>query len=611
MARNRPSGAASLDLLRLKAGFERGELTASAMIEEIIARLDAAGDDKVWISRASDDALRARAAALDARLAAEPATLALLPLFGIPFAVKDNIDAAGFETTAACPAFSYMPAASAPAVARLLEAGAVLVGKTNLDQFATGLVGTRSPYGVPRNSFDERYIPGGSSSGSAVAVAKGLVSFALGTDTAGSGRVPAAFNNIVGLKPSRGVISARGVVPACRTLDCVSIFALTAEDAARILEICAGYDEPDPYSREMPAHPPAVAAPFRFALPRPDDREFFGDAESPSLFEEAVLALEALGGTPVQVDLAPLRAAGALLYGGPWVAERLEASERLLRSDPDALLPVTREIIAGGMAYGAVDAFRAQYRLAELRRASEAIWRQADLLVLPTAATIYTLAEIAADPIGRNANLGHYTNFTNLLDLAAIAVPAGFRSDGLPFGITFLAPAFSDTVLCALAHAYQQRLALPLGATRHVPLPSPASEGPASDGLVRVAVAGAHLTGMPLNGRLVALGAKRVATAQTAPVYRMFLLPQDPPRPGLVRVGEGGQSFEIEIWSMSTAAFGSFVDDVAEPLTIGTLLLADGGTVKGFLCEAFAAAVAEDISRFGGWRSFLATGRRG
>jgi allophanate hydrolase len=601
MARDRPSGAASLDLIRLEEGFERGEFTASALIEEIIARLAAAGDDKVWISRASDDALRARAGALDARRAVDPQLLARLPLFGVPFGVKDNIDAAGFATTAACPAFSYMPAASAPSVAHLLEAGAVLVGKTNLDQFATGLVGTRSPYGVPRNPFDDRYIPGGSSSGSAVAVAKGLVSFALGTDT-----VPAAFNNIVGLKPSRGVISARGVVPACRTLDCVSIFALTADDAQRILAICAGYDEADPYSRPMPGSAPAFGRPFRFAVPRARDREFFGDAENALLFEQALSVLEALGGTPVPADFAPFRAAGALLYGGPWVAERLEASETLLRRDPDAVLPVTREIIAGGGTYGAVDVFRAQYRLAELRRESEAVWREADLLVVPTAATIYTLAEIEADPIGRNANLGRYTTFTNLLDLSAVAVPAGFRRDGLPFGLTFLAPAFSDLALCALAQAYQQRVALPLGATQlRLPPQSSASARPETDDLIRVAVAGAHLTGMPLNGRLLALGAKCVAAAETAPVYRMFLLPKDPPRPGLLRVSEGGRGFAIEIWAMGVAAFGRFVDEVVEPLAIGTLLLADGTKVKGFLCEASAAAEAEDISRFGGWRQFI------
>jgi allophanate hydrolase len=608
MARDLPGGATSLDLIRLRQGFEHGERTVSALIEEIIARLDAAGDDKVWISRAPADALRAAAAALDARFAADPAVLRQLPLFGVPFAVKDNIDAQSFETTAACPAFAYRPDSSAPAVLRLLEAGAVLIGKTNLDQFATGLVGTRSPYGVPRNPFEQRYIPGGSSSGSAVAVAKGLVSFALGTDTAGSGRVPAAFGNIVGLKPSRGVISARGVVPACRSLDCVSIFALTAADAQSIFAICAGYDEADPYARPMPAAPATFARPFRFAVPQPSDREFFGDTESPRLFEQAVSALEALGGTPVHADLAAFRAAGAMLYGGPWVAERLEASEALLRSNPEAILPVTRGIIAGGSSYRAVDAFRAQHRLAALRRETEALWRGTEFLVLPTAATIYTLAEIESDPVSRNAKLGHYANFANLLDLAAIAVPAGFRSDGLPFGITFLAPAFSDRALCELAQDYQRHVALPLGATGHsLPPSSRASMRAQSDhGLIHVAVAGAHLTGMPLNGRLVALGARYVAAARTAPVYRLYLLRQDPPRPGLVRVAEGGKAFEIEIWSMSTDAFGRFVGEVADPLTIGTLLLADGSKVKGFLCEACATAGAEDISRFGGWRNFIA-----
>jgi allophanate hydrolase len=606
MAREDGTETASLDLARLEARFAAGALTASALIEDVIARIEAAGDDKVWISRVAPGALRARAAALDARRRDDPAGIDKLPLFGIPFAVKDNIDVAGEVTTAACPAFAYEAAACAPAVEALIAAGAIFVGKTNLDQFATGLVGTRSPYGVPRNPFDARYIPGGSSSGSAVAVAAGLVSFALGTDTAGSGRVPAAFNNIVGFKPTRGVISTRGVVPACRSLDCVSIFALTAEDAAAVFARCAAYDAADPYARPMGPAAAAFARPFRFALPRPADQEFFGDGETPGLFDRAIAALEAMGGTPCPVDFAPFRAAAALLYDGPWLAERLLAAGPLIARDPNALLPVTRAIIAKGAEQSALDAFRGLHRLAELRRQVEAVWRSAELLVVPTAATIYTRAEIDADPGRLNSRLGHYTNFTNLLDLAAVAVPAGFRSDGLPFGVTFLAPAFSDAALAELAGAFHHGRRLRLGATAHgLPAAVRPVAGEARDA-IRVAVAGAHLSGMPLNGCLLALGATRVAAVRTAPVYRMLLLPQDPPRPGLVRVGADGHAFEVEIWSMPAAAFGRFVAEVPDPLAIGTLLLADGTKVKGFLCEASAAPSAEDISRFGGWRNFIA-----
>ncbi len=458
-------GSPSLDLTRLRGRFRTGALTAAALIEEVLARIEAAGDDRVWIERVPVARLRAQAARLDDEAARDPDLIARRPLFGIPFAIKDNIDVAGMPTTAACPAFVYRPSATAPVVVRLEQAGALLLGKTNLDQFATGLVGCRSPYGVPRNPFDEGFIPGGSSSGSAVAVASGLVSFALGTDTAGSGRVPAAFNNIVGLKPTRGRISTRGVVPACRSLDCVSIFALSCEDAAQIFDICDGYDADDPLSRRASADVEAFQAQFRFAVPRAADLEFFGDIAAPGLFDHAAASLEALGGVRNEIDFAPFRAAGAMLYEGPWVAERLAAIEGLFRRSPEALLPVTRQIIAAGDRYSAVDAFNAGLRLAALRRSAEAAWCRADVLLLPTAATIYTIAAIDADPFALNARLGHYTNFVNLFDLAAIAVPAGFRPDGLPFGVSLVGPAHSDLALMRLGARLHRRLDLPLGAT--------------------------------------------------------------------------------------------------------------------------------------------------
>jgi allophanate hydrolase len=451
----------SFDLASLRQAYAHDGLSAAALVAEVLARVAAAGEDHVWIARVAEDALHARAAVLDA----EPrARRARLPLFGVPFAVKDNIDVAGMATTAGCPAFAYTADATAPAVERLLQAGAILVGKTNLDQFATGLVGTRSPYGVPRNPFDPSYIPGGSSSGSAVAVAAGLVSFALGTDTAGSGRVPAAINNIVGWKPTRGRISTRGVVPACRSLDCVSAFALTAADAAAIDQVCGVYDTRDPFARQTFTPQDPFEPPFRYGMPISNAED---DEEAWAAVDDVARALDALGGTFVPLDIAPLRAAGELLYSGPWVAERLTVVETLLARAPEALLPVTREIIAAAAKFSAVDAFKAQYRLAELANETLlTIWYETQILLLPTVPRLYRIDEIAADPIGRNAHLGLYTNFANLLDLAAIALPAGFREDGLPLGASLTAPAFSDASLLKLGRQVQDLLGLPLGAPR-------------------------------------------------------------------------------------------------------------------------------------------------
>ncbi len=437
----------SLEIAALRGAFLSSAISAGELVDRVLVGIAEWDDPAVWISRSSEDDLRARARELDAAAAADPGAVVRLPLFGIPFAVKDNIDVAGMSTTAGCPAFAYVPTETAPAVSRLLAAGAVLVGKTNLDQFATGLVGTRSPYGVPRNPFDARYIPGGSSSGSAVAVAAGLVSFALGTDTAGSGRVPAAFNNIVGLKPTRGLISTRGVVPACRSLDCVSVFALTASDAAAVFDLAVGFDADDPLTR--PSKPTVIASfgsHFRFAVPPSSDLEFFGND------------------TRVEVPFAPFRDAGRLLYDGPWVAERLHATQALLCENPEAVLPVTRSILEGARQYGALDAYRAQYRLAMLRRAADDVLAEVDVLLLPTAGTVYETAAVAAEPLQLNRNLGLYTSFVNLLDLAAIALPAGFGDNALPFGVSLIAPAFRDLALLDLGTRFQQVAGLPRGA---------------------------------------------------------------------------------------------------------------------------------------------------
>ena len=451
------TGTSSLEIVSLRNAFLGRAISATDLAEQVLVRIAQSDDPAIWISRSSENAVKARARELDAQAAADPSTIARLPLFGIPFAVKDNIDVAGMPTTAACPAFAYTPLETAPVVARLLAAGAVLLGKTNLDQFATGLVGTRSPYGVPRNPFDARFIPGGSSSGSAVAVAAGLVSFSLGTDTAGSGRIPAAFNNLVGLKPTRGLLSTRGIVPACRSLDCVSVFALTTRDASMVSDIAVFFDADDPLARVPDAAvAPRFGSSFRFGVPRSSDLEFFGDSEAAALFDAAIETLEKTGGTRVEVNFAPFRDAGRLLYEGPWVAERLHVTQTLLSQNPDAVLPIIREIIEDGCRYTALDAYRAQYELAALRRAADTEFRAVDVLLLPTAGTIYETAAIAAEPKRLNSNLGLYTNFVNLLDLSAIALPAGFGKSGLPFGISLVAPAHCDAALLDLGIRFQQ-----------------------------------------------------------------------------------------------------------------------------------------------------------
>jgi allophanate hydrolase len=594
----------------LAAAYAAGATTPVEVAREVLRRVRAAGDDHVWVSKVAEAAVMARAALL-AGLDAE--TRRGLPLYGIPFAVKDNIDVAGMETTAACPAFAYRAQRSATCVERLIDAGAILVGKTNLDQFATGLVGVRSPYGVPRNPMAPDYVPGGSSSGSAVAVSSGLVSFALGTDTAGSGRVPAGFTNIVGLKPTRGLISAAGVVPACRTLDCVSIFALTADDALDVLRVAAVPDTADAYSRRgeigAATRPPA----FRFAVPQAAQRQFFGDEAARAEYETGIARLTAMGGTPVEIDYAPFLATAKLLYEGPWLAERLHAAKDLLARHPEALHPVTRQIIAGGDGYSGLDAFRGLYRLEELRAATRPVWDTADMLYVPTTGTIYSVAEVEADPIRLNANLGFYTNFVNFLDLSAIAVPSGMRpaggpKAGTPIGATFIAPAFRDGMLAALGAEFHARTALPLGATGAA-LPRRPAAPAARTEIIDVAVVGAHLSGQPLNPQLTSLGAVLRRRARTTPAYRLYALPGTPARPGLVRVAEGGASIECEVWSVPAAKFGGFVAAIAAPLGIGKLVLDDGSQVSGFICEPIGVQGAEDITQFGGWRGYLSSSR--
>ncbi len=585
--------SSSFDFTALREAYRAGTRTPTDVVLEALERASAA-DPAIWISRFDEPALRAAARAVESGARD-------LPLYGIPFAVKDNIDVAGLPTTAACPGYAYAPSRSSPVVERLVSAGAIVIGKTNLDQFATGLVGVRSPYGVPPNAFDARYVPGGSSSGSAVAVAKGLASFALGTDTAGSGRVPAAFNNLVGLKPTRGGISTRGVVPACRTLDCVSIFALCAADAADVWAVAAGFDAEDPYAREAGAIPPERRS---FAVPRM--LEFFGDPAAEELFATASARLEALGFQRHEIDFSPFAEAAKLLYDGPWLAERYATIRDLLARSPQSILPIIRTIVEPGARLAATDVFAADEQLRRIARRIAPLWQTVDFLLLPTAGTIYRVAEVEADPIRLNTNLGRYTNFVNLLDLCGLAVPAGFRPDGLPFGVTLIAPPFAEPRLLAIGGELQQAAGLPLGATGH-PLPPPRAAVAPAAGLP-IVVCGAHMEGLALNHELTGLGARLLARTRTAQRYRLFALPGGPPhRPGLVRTEEGGAAIEVELWDLPFAEVGAFLARVPAPLAIGTVELADGRSAKGFVCEAYAVANARDITSLGGWRAFLAS----
>ncbi|HKK07030.1 MAG TPA: allophanate hydrolase [Gammaproteobacteria bacterium] len=598
----------SLNIASLHRGYREGRYTPAEVMDDVLARIDAAPDLKAWISRLP------RAAVMEyvERLGAwGPVSL---PLYGVPFVLKDNIDLAGVPTTAACPEFAYTPDRSAFVVQRLIDAGAVPLGKTNLDQFATGLNGTRSPYGVCANPFDPDYIAGGSSSGSAVCVALELASFALGTDTAGSGRVPAAFNNLVGLKPTRGLLSNRGVVPACRSLDCVSIFAQSSEDARAVLGVAAAFDPDEPFSRA--AESPCLGARgvpgggFRFAVPRADQLAFFGDDEYPWLFERAVGQLEALGGRAVTVDFEPFLETARLLYEGPWVTERYVAIEDFIVDHADALLPVTRSIIEAGARPSAADAFRASYRLAALRRASEAVWEEVDVLLTPTAGAHYTVAQMLAEPVRLNSELGYYTNFMNLLDLAAVAVPSGFRSDGLPFGVTLAAPAFTDLDLLQLAGRLHRAAGTGAGvAHADVGTDHAGTEvsSEAAEGELPMVVCGAHMSGLPLNHELTSRGGRLLTRTRTSRDYRFYLLPGGPPlRPGLVRVESGGGAIDVEVWALPASEVGGFIAGIPAPLGIGRVQLADGATAPGFVCEAYAAANGRDITDLGGWRALLA-----
>ncbi|WP_231940888.1 allophanate hydrolase [Acidihalobacter aeolianus] len=587
--------AGTLNLARLRRRYADEDATPEEVLREVLGRIEACTAQHVWVDLLPHDDLLLRARALGAMGAAQRAEL---PLFGIPFAVKDNIDVASYPTTAGCPEFAYTASRTATVVARLEAAGAMLIGKTNMDQFATGLVGTRSPYGACDNAVDPAYVSGGSSSGSAVAVACDLVSFSLGTDTAGSGRVPAACNGIVGLKPTRGLLSTAGVVPACRSLDCVAIFAQCVADAGNVLEIALGPDPRDPLSRDVPPLPVRAGlheGGFYFGVPAVEALRFYGDAESQALFEAALQRLESIGGRRVEIDFAPFLEAGSLLYDGPWVAERLVAVGHFLMQQPEAVLPHTRAIIEDGMAYDAAAVFGAQYRLAALRRKAEEQMARVDVLVTPTIGTHVRREDVEIEPLAANRRLGYYTQFVNLLDQCAIALPAGKRSDGMPFGISLIAPPLGDRDLLTLALRFAGE----------------ASEGavdePADDD-IQLAVVGAHLSGQPLNHQLTVRGGQLMRRCRTAHAYRLYALRGTTPRkPGLVRSlpSGAGDAIEVEVWSLPTGEFGGFLREIPSPLCIGSVELEDGEWVQGFLCEPHALVNSEDITAHGGWRAYL------
>ena len=598
--------------------YRQQQFTPEHVIDYVFKQCEQYHDHNIWITRLTREQIQPY---LDQLASQSPNSLSL---YGIPFAIKDNIDLQGIPTTAACPAFTYTPSQSAFVVQQLINAGAIPIGKTNLDQFATGLVGTRSPepWGPCKNAFNKDYISGGSSSGSAVAVALGLVCFSLGTDTAGSGRVPAAFNNIIGIKPSRGLVSTRGVVPACRSLDCVSIFTLTTDDANTVLTSAAVYDATDDYARMNPFNnnhrqygtsqyatfkSSNTNLPLAIAVPQSNQLEFFGDSTAQQLFAESVNKLKTLGATITEIDFTPFLDAARLLYAGPWVAERYVATEDIIRNQPDALLPVINTIIGGAESKSAIDYFKAAYRLEHCRAQVKAIFDTVDCLVTPTAGTIYSIDQVLADPITLNSNLGYYTNYMNLLDCAAVAAPAGFLENDCGFGITFVGPAMSDRKLLSIGKQWQDSLALPLGALKqknpckeHAPV--------VFNQWIPVVVCGAHLQDLPLNWQLTERGARLEAQTQTAAHYRMYVLPGGPPqRPGLIRDEKNGVAIEVEVWVVPQHEFGSFVANIPAPLGIGKVEMQDGRWLPGFICEAYVIDNAKEISEYASWKKYLAT----
>ncbi|MEP4546681.1 MAG: allophanate hydrolase [Saccharospirillum sp.] len=600
-----PTSAAPLatlpfTLASLRSVYADRTHTPREIITEFYRRLRAVGDAGIFIHLPDEAEALQQADALGAFNKDQP-------LWGIPFAVKDNIDVAGMPTTAACPAFEYAPETDAHVIACLRAAGAIPVGKTNLDQFATGLVGVRSPYPPPRNAVDPNIVPGGSSSGSAVAVAHGLVPFSLGTDTAGSGRVPAALNNLVGLKPTLGAISTRGVVPACRSLDAVSIFATSTADALAVLAIASDYDAADAYARPLPK-PAMTTAALNPLVGVPDAKSlrFFGDDAQALAFDATLAQLEAHGARLERIDFTPFYQVADLLYHGAWIAERTLVIDDLLTNTPEAVHPVTRQIIEPGQKLTAMDAFKGLHQLQALKKVCQPLIDRFDFFCVPSIPTFYTTADLEADPIGPNNNLGTYTNFVNLLDLCALTVPCPPLSDGRPGSVTLIGPAGKDAQLVAEARQLETWANVSPGNTGWPCAPAKAVEPAANDDELILAVCGAHMSGLPLNHELTSRGGRFIERTETAPNYKLFALAGGPPyRPGMVRQETDGVAVALELWALPKTAVGDFMAGIPAPLGIGTVVLSDNRQVKGFMCEAAGLNGAEDISKLGSWRVFL------
>ncbi len=590
-----------LNISNLLDSYKTRAFTPQQLVEALLEKNASLTENPIWITCLTIKQIQPYLDRLSGRSVEE------LPLFGIPFAIKDNIDLTGVPTTAACPDYAYIPEKSAFVVERLISAGAIPLGKTNMDQFASGLVGPRSPFGVTKNCFDPRYISGGSSSGSAAAVASGLVSFSLGTDTAGSGRVPAALNNLIGVKPTLGTLSCTGVVPACRTLDCVSIFALNIDDGEKLHRLLAHYDGEDSYARRQQCRvPQKFDNEFIVAVPREDQLLFFGDHNYPDLFNLFVENLTSIGATVKTVDFSPFIECAQLLYDGPWLAERYAALSEFLATSVDSFNAVTRAIIEPANKLTAVDAFRAEYRRMALKRQVDDLMQSVDYMVTPTVGGAVTQDEVNADPIGLNTQLGYYTNFMNLLDLSALAIPAGFSHQGLPFGVTLIGKAFDDLMLCQRARQILSVTPQRQGATDCVWREHQQSNSDSvARGYVNIAVCGAHLSGMPLNSQLTERKAILLEKTKTAPCYSLYALAGGPPyRPGLIKQPTGGAAIEVEVWQMPTEHVGSFIQGIPAPLGIGSVELADRRSVNGFICEGYAIGTAEDITHLGSWRNF-------
>lgn len=601
----------NVSILTLTKAYANNEITPHVLVNSISAQCDNHLDHNIWIYRLSEKELEPYLKKL------EESNQKDLPLYGIPFAIKDNIDLQGIPTTAGCPEYKYIAEQSAFVVQQLINAGAIPIGKTNMDQFATGLVGVRSPepWGPCRNSFNKDYISGGSSSGSAVAVSLGLVSFSLGTDTAGSGRVPAALNNIVGLKPSKGLLSMQGVVPACRSLDCVSIFALTANDANTILNVAASYDEQDQYARKCEfknnhRHFGKIDQSFNFVVPKKEQLEYFGNESAEALFQKSIERLESSGGIKKEIDFTCFLEAARLLYAGPWVAERYAAIEDLINSNPQALLPVINTIIGSGREKTASDAFKSEYKMQEFRQQARSFLLDVDFLVTPTVGTTYTIEAVQNDPVRLNSNLGYYTNYMNLLDCCGVAIPCGLLDNGLPFGITLSHLAQSDRKLLSFANKFQQDFLLPVGAS-NLPMSDVIDDQAVlpivhSNERISLVVCGAHLEGLPLNWQLVERDAHLELKTTTSNNYRLYAMEGGPPyRPGLVRDSDNGNKIEVEVWSIPAIELGSFVAAIPAPLGIGRVELNSGDWRSGFICEGYAVSSAEEISQYGGWRKYI------